>query len=272
MQLFVKVIPLRPGGGEPGGEPWLLRCPADVAPDTILPFLTQRWGEVIGTAWTSTGEHARWAGGGVFPGPRATGSPAAADFACVPFIEAPGGPLQPLFEAQPGPRRQPARLADSRGLDATVSQQTRPAAFQGGQDTSTCDAPPGRPLSELDQALAAIADRTGATLRVYPRPGRAARRIVLRNDRDDPGTRHLDAALEHGGTLRITGHDQGPRVSEFWGKAITSYEWIYLVAADRIPALIRLLGGHDGDDVLALLAAYHQRTDGQLSDILNHPD
>jgi hypothetical protein len=47
--------PLRPGGGEPGGEPWLLRCPADVAPDTILPFLTRRWGEVIGTAWTSSG-------------------------------------------------------------------------------------------------------------------------------------------------------------------------------------------------------------------------
>ena len=55
MQLFVKVIPLRPGGGEPGGEPWLLRCPADVASDTILPFLTRRWGEVIGTAWTSSG-------------------------------------------------------------------------------------------------------------------------------------------------------------------------------------------------------------------------
>ena len=51
MQLFVKVIPLRPGSG----EPWLLSCPADVASDTILPFLTRRWGEVIGTAWTSSG-------------------------------------------------------------------------------------------------------------------------------------------------------------------------------------------------------------------------
>jgi hypothetical protein len=52
------------------------------------------------------------------------------------------------------------------------------------------------------------------------------------------------------------------RVSEFWGDAITSYEWVYLVAPDRIPALVRLLGGHDGDDVLALLAAYHQRAGG----------
>ena len=37
-------------------------------------------------------------------------------------------------------------------------------------------------------------------------------------------------------------------------------------------ALIRLLGGHDGDDVLALLAAYHQRTGEQLSNLMNHPD
>src|SRR5262249_57410292 len=81
-----------------------------------------------------------------------------------------------------------------------------------------------------------------------------------------------DAARLADGTLRITGHDQGPGVSEFFGAAITSYEWVYLVAADRIPALIRLLCGHDGDDVLALLAAYHQRAGGQLSDILNHPD
>jgi hypothetical protein len=81
-----------------------------------------------------------------------------------------------------------------------------------------------------------------------------------------------DAALEEDCTLRITGHDRGVRVSEFFGAAITSYEWVYLVAADRIPALIRLLGGHDGDDVLALLAGYHQLADRQISDIMNHPD
>ena len=36
MQLFVKVIPLRHGTGEPAGEPRLLRCPPSVAPDAIL--------------------------------------------------------------------------------------------------------------------------------------------------------------------------------------------------------------------------------------------
>ena len=131
---------------------------------------------------------------------------------------------------------------------------------------------PAGPVAELDRVLAAIARQAGATLRIYPRPGPAARRIVLRDDRDDRGTRYLDAALEEDGTLRITGQDQGLRVSEFFGAAITSYEWVYLVAADRIPALNRLLGGHDGDDVLALLADCHQRAGGQISDIMNHPD
>jgi len=73
-------------------------------------------------------------------------------------------------------------------------------------------------------------------------------------------------------TLRITGHDQGAGVSDFFGAAITSYQWAYLITPDRIPALTRLPGGQDGDDVLALLATYHQHTGGQLSDIMNHPD
>lgn len=191
----------------------------------------------------------RWLG--VLRGPRATRSHKAADFACVPFIETPGGSLQPPFEAQPGQRRQPAGPGDR------VIQRTRRAdglaAAPTGQDSGTPDAPTTGPWGGLDQALAAIARQTEATLRIYPRPGRAVRHIVLRNDRDGRGTRYEDAALEHDGTLRITGHDQEPRVSEFWGDAITSYEWVYLVACDRIPALIRLLGGHDGDDAIALL-------------------
>jgi hypothetical protein len=276
MQLFVKVIPLRTRTGEPAGEPRLMRCPPDVAPDTILPFLTQRLGEAIAKAWTSTGEHACLDVGWVFSGAPASGPHDAVDFACVPVIEAPGGSLQPLFEAQVRQHRQFAQLAGSRGLDIAVIQQSRRAdragAAPGSHGTGAPDAPTAGPLDELDQTLAAIARQTGATLRIYPRPGRAARRIMLRNDRDDRGTRYEDAALEHDGTLRITGHDQGPRVSEFWGNAITSYEWVYVVACDRVPALLRLLGGRDGDDVLAVLAAYHQTAGGQISDILNHPD
>ena len=195
--------------------------------------------------------------------------------ACVPFIEGPGGSLQPMFEVQASQRQQVARLADGHGLGTTVIQQphrTYHPASQAGQDISTPDAQPAGPVGELDQALAAIARQAGATLRIYPRPGHAARTIVLRDDRDGRGTHYQDAALQADGTLRITGHDQDPGVSDFFGREITSHEWVYVVAADRVPALIRLLGGHDGDDVLALLAAYHQRAGGQISDIMNHPD
>jgi hypothetical protein len=152
-----------------------------------------------------------------------------------------------MFEIQADQQRQFAQLADSQRLDATIIQQPHRAyhlaAGQGGQRTGTPDAQPAGPVGELDQALATIARQAGATLHTYPRPGPTARRITLRDERDGRGTRHLDAAVGHDGTLRITGHDQGPRVSDFWGEAITSYDWVYVVAADRIPALITVLGG-----------------------------
>jgi hypothetical protein len=127
-------------------------------------------------------------------------------------------------------------------------------------------------VAELDQKLAAIARQAGATLRIYPRPGPAVRRVILRDERDDRGTRYLDAALEEDGTLRVTGKDQGLGVSDFWGEAITCYDWVYVIAPDRIPALLTVLGGHDGDDVLAFVAAYYQRADRQLEDLLTCPD
>jgi hypothetical protein len=86
----------------------------------------------------------------------------------------------------------------------------------------------------------------------------------LRDDHDDCGTHHQDTALEQDGTLRITGHDQGPCVSDFFGGDITCYEWVYTVAPGRVPALARLLSGHDdGDDVLALLAPAISATAGR---------
>jgi hypothetical protein len=199
MQLFVKVIPLRAGTGESAGEPRMLCCPPDVEPDTVLSFLTQRLGEVIETVWTSAEEHKRLDIGWVFPGAPATVPQDAVQVACVPFIEGPGGSLQPLFEVQASQRRQFAQLADSHNLDTTVIQQPHrayhPAAGHAGQDTSTPDAQPAGSLGELGQALAAIARQTGATLRSYPRPGHATRRIVLREDHDGRGTHYQDAAL-----------------------------------------------------------------------------
>lgn len=70
----------------------------------------------------------------------------------------------------------------------------------------------------------------------------------------------------------VTGHGQDRRVSDFWGGDITSYEWVHVVAADRVPVLTKLLGGHEGDDVLALFCFYYQRVGGHICDIMKHPD
>ena len=42
--------------------------------------------------------------------------------------------------------------------------------------------------ARLDETMAQIAGQTGATLRVYHHPGRAARRVVLRDTHNDRGT------------------------------------------------------------------------------------
>ena len=125
---------------------------------------------------------------------------------------------------------------------------------------------------KVDQVMAQIASETGATVHAYPRPGRAVRRIILRDSRDGGGTRLETAQIEDDGTLRITGHDTGSRVTEFFGTAITSYEWVYLVAPARVDALLRLLGGAEDDDVLDALAAYYQQRGGQLSELMRGPE
>jgi hypothetical protein len=73
---------------------------------------------------------------------------------------------------------------------------------------------------ELDQTMAAIAAQTGAVLHTYPRPGRAVRRVVLRDIRGDRGTQFEAAQMEDDGTLRVVGHDTGPGVSDVFGAAI----------------------------------------------------
>jgi hypothetical protein len=121
---------------------------------------------------------------------------------------------------------------------------------------------------ELDQTMAAIAAQTGAVLHTYPRPGRAVRRVVLRDIRDDRGTQFEAAQIEDDGTLRVVGHDTGPGVSAVFGAAITSYEWVYVVPSGRIGALARALGAEHRDDVLEALAGYYQQHGGRISQLL----
>jgi hypothetical protein len=63
----------------------------------------------------------------------------------------------------------------------------------------------------------------------------------------------------------------GPGVSEFFGDAITSYDWAYMIAPDRTGTLLTLLGDRAGDDVLDLLATYHHQHGGQVNDLLRSP-
>jgi hypothetical protein len=126
--------------------------------------------------------------------------------------------------------------------------------------------------NELAQTMAAIAAQTGATLHTYPRPGRAVRCVVLRDTRDDRGTQFEAAQVEDDGTLRVAGHDTGARVSDFFGAAIISYEWVYVVSAGRVTALAQALGAEPGDDVLDALASYYQQHDGRLSELLRSPE
>ena len=102
----------------------------------------------------------------------------------------------------------------------------------------------------LDETMRQIAEQTGATLHIYQHPGPAARQVILRDTRNERGTQFEAAQIDDDGTLRVTGHHTGPGVSEFFGAAITSYDWAYVIAPERVETLLTLLGGHAGDDVL----------------------
>ena len=125
---------------------------------------------------------------------------------------------------------------------------------------------------QLDQIMAAIAQETGATVHAYPRPGRAVRRVVLLDTHDDRGTRFEAAQIEDDGAVHVVGRDAGSRVSDFFGTAITSYEWAYVVPSGRVQALARALGAAQGNDVLDALARYYRQHDGRISELLRSPE
>ena len=105
----------RAAGCEPAGEPRVSRCPPDAEPDTVLSSLTQQLGEVIETPCTPNEHHRRLGIGWIFPDTPATGPQEAAELACMPFIESPGGLLQFMDEVQAERCAQFAQLADGHG-------------------------------------------------------------------------------------------------------------------------------------------------------------
>ena len=81
----------------------------------------------------------------------------------------------------------------------------------------------------------------------------AQRTVALREERNGEDSRYLDARLEANGDLRISGQDLGPGT---WPvNSDGEYEWVKVVPAEHVPALMRLLGAAADADVLDELAA-----------------
>jgi hypothetical protein len=51
----------------------------------------------------------------------------------------------------------------------------------------------------------------------------------------------------------------------------SQYDWAYVIPPGRVGILFTLLGGQAGDDVLGLLATYHDPHGGQINDLLRGP-
>jgi len=117
MRLLVKIIPLRAGTAEPAGAPELLPCPPDVEADTILSFLTGRFGDPVETAWTSTGRHPRLEAGWIFRAPQARDDDRDVEILCVPLIEAADGSWRSMFEQLADDRENFDELASHDAFD-----------------------------------------------------------------------------------------------------------------------------------------------------------
>lgn len=80
-------------------------------------------------------------------------------------------------------------------------------------------------------------------------------RVVLRDVRDERGTRHLAARRREDGGIVIEGHDLGRGV-DVLGPGLSEYEWVWTIAPDAVPAAVAALGGQASDDLLQLLRTW----------------
>jgi hypothetical protein len=80
-------------------------------------------------------------------------------------------------------------------------------------------------------------------------------RVVMRELRDERGTRYLGARRREDGSIIIEGHDLGRGV-EVLGPGLSEYEWVWTIAPDAVPSAIEALGGKEGDDPLKLLLGW----------------
>lgn len=79
------------------------------------------------------------------------------------------------------------------------------------------------------------------------------RTVTLRNEIGGDDRRHLAAHVDGDGNLHIDGHDLGPGTAPVSDDG--EYEWFTAYAAADIPAMVLLLDGEPGDDILDVLAS-----------------
>ena len=259
-----------PGGGDPVGSQDV-DLPPDVEMETLESFVGQRFGEPLDVALVEHPTLGVVRVGWVLEVPvgmEVPGRHEDFELVLIPMIAESDDPrsLVSVFLRLAESQAEFERLAAEGTVDRLVVRDMVPREYrpQPGAVSRTGD-------PDIGGVLAGIAHDLGGWVRAYPRPGRAVRRVVLRDIRDEDGTRYLDAAIESDGTLRVTGHDEGPGVSQVFGPAITSYEWVYVVAPDRVAALVDELGGTVGDDALTLLQARHDQGSEGLDAVLRSP-
>jgi hypothetical protein len=80
-----------------------------------------------------------------------------------------------------------------------------------------------------------------------------SRPVYLRSERTGSNSRYLTARRVASGDLWIEGQDLGPATDVVSSDG--EYEWVWVVAAPKIPELLRLLGAEPDVDVLEQLAA-----------------
>lgn len=126
-------------------------------------------------------------------------------------------------------------------------------------------------MTDPFEILQQIADETGGTLQRYPRPRNPVRRLTLRDVVDGENSQFEEAVLDEDGTVFVIGADRGPKVTDFFGEGISSYDWVFVIAPEHVPDLVDIAGGTGSEDVLALVAALYARRNGRMHGPLTAP-
>ncbi|MCZ2826077.1 MULTISPECIES: hypothetical protein [unclassified Modestobacter] len=77
--------------------------------------------------------------------------------------------------------------------------------------------------------------------------------VVLRSERNGDDSRYLRAQLNESGDLVLEGEDYGPATAPVSSDG--EYEWVQVVAADKLPELLQILGADPAAGVIEELAA-----------------